>query len=308
MTLYEDIEFSVIDGVHQDTFINVGLAEYVIVSLTVALLIAVYFPAVHKQIVPRANRLELQSLYWGTAVVCNVFTYGFLFIAGRGTTLYLNYTITPSKVVLIVAVIQEVIVYIILLVGSVFVLIKGHSDIPVRKGVASAVIYTSFCCFGLCASFSKMTIKVMIVFSFMNFIYHNVMDFISLAFIMFVDRFRAKAITVSILYVALVVFLNLSTSYILFRLLQLLRRKKHLALLTFFATIVIICFAVIFLLMIFMSIFFSVKTSGLNVVATALLPSILLSGGSLYIKKKFQAELETIAEPENDGEELDRVP
>ena len=60
-----------------------GLLEYTFVSLSLALVIAVYFPVVHNQIVSRETRLEHYSLYWGTAVVSNVFTYGLLFAAGR---------------------------------------------------------------------------------------------------------------------------------------------------------------------------------------------------------------------------------
>ena len=51
------------------TFANLSWAEYVFVSLSLALVIAKFFPAVHNQIVSRATRLEHQSLYWGTAVV-----------------------------------------------------------------------------------------------------------------------------------------------------------------------------------------------------------------------------------------------
>ena len=58
-----------------------GLLEFV--SLSLALVIAAYFPVVHNQIVSRATRLEHHSLYWGTAVVSNIFTYGLLFAAGR---------------------------------------------------------------------------------------------------------------------------------------------------------------------------------------------------------------------------------
>ena len=170
----DNVEFSAFDGVHQDTFIRVGLAEYMFVSLSVALIIAVCFPSVHDQIVSKATRLEYQSLYWGTAVVCNVFTYGMVFVIGRGAHLFLNYVFTLNNTVLIVAAVQEVVVHVILFVGSVFPLIRGgHS-------LRRSLFHTSFCCFICCATVvGKKTTKVMIVFSFMNFIYHNVMDLIS---------------------------------------------------------------------------------------------------------------------------------
>ena len=47
------------------TLVKLSLAEYVFVSLCVALVIARLFPAVHNHIVSKATRLEHQSLYWG---------------------------------------------------------------------------------------------------------------------------------------------------------------------------------------------------------------------------------------------------
>ena len=52
-----------------------GVAEYyMIASLSLALVIAKFFPGVHDQIVSRVTRLEYQSVYWGSAVVSNIFT------------------------------------------------------------------------------------------------------------------------------------------------------------------------------------------------------------------------------------------
>ena len=297
----DNVEFSVFEGVHQNIFIRIGLAEFMFVSLSVALIIAVYFPSIHDQIVSKLTRLEYQSLYWGTAVVCNVFTYGLVFFIGRGTHILLNYYLTLNNTVSIVAAVQEVVVHVILLVGSVIPLIRGgRSETPVPKGIISSLFHTSFCRFICCAAVSrKKTAKVMIVFSFMNFIYHNVMDLISLAFIMFVDKFRAEAITVSILYVLLVTFLALSISFVLFRLVQLMRQKQYLQLLTFFATLIVFALAAVFFLILFIAIFLSINTSGLNVLAGALLPSIILSAGSWYIKNRFQEELQT--PPDHEG-------
>ncbi|CAI8012630.1 hypothetical protein GBAR_LOCUS8095 [Geodia barretti] len=68
----------------QYQFVNLSLTEFGFVSLSLALVIAKFFPAVHNQIVSRATRLEHQSLYWGTAVVSNVFVYGLLFAGAKG--------------------------------------------------------------------------------------------------------------------------------------------------------------------------------------------------------------------------------
>ena len=86
---YNGMKF--IQKISRHQFVNLSLTEYVFVSLSLALVIAKFFPAVHNQIVSRATRLEHQSLYWGTAVVSNVFTYGLLFIAMRGWTIIVHF-------------------------------------------------------------------------------------------------------------------------------------------------------------------------------------------------------------------------
>ncbi|CAI8022442.1 hypothetical protein GBAR_LOCUS13183, partial [Geodia barretti] len=52
-------------------FFRLGLAEYVVLSVTLALVIIRFFPAVHKQIVSRITTAERKSIYWGTFAVCN---------------------------------------------------------------------------------------------------------------------------------------------------------------------------------------------------------------------------------------------
>ena len=157
----ENVEFSAIQGLHHDSF---SLSEYVFVSTSVALIIAMHFPGVHKQIVSKAtSRLEYCSLYWGTAVVSNIFTYGLVPVFGRSIMIY--FLISEKMSVLIVLMVQEVIVHVILFVGTLFVIIRGsHSEnIPIPKGVVSTLFYPSFCCFVCFASstlFSKKMIKL----------------------------------------------------------------------------------------------------------------------------------------------------
>ena len=66
-----------------NTFVKLCLIEYVFVSLVMAK----FFPAIHSEVVSRATSLEYQSLYWGAAVVSNVFVYGLLLTAARGFNL-----------------------------------------------------------------------------------------------------------------------------------------------------------------------------------------------------------------------------
>ena len=81
---------------NEHSFVKLSLVEYVFVSMSLAVIIAKFFPAIHNQIVSKTvNSLEYQSLYWGsvvvTNVVTNVFTYGLVLVAARGWSLYMQY-------------------------------------------------------------------------------------------------------------------------------------------------------------------------------------------------------------------------
>ena len=283
-------------------------------SFSVALIIAIYFPKVHNQIVSKATRLEHQSLYWGSAVLSNFFTYGLIFVGARAFVIYGSYAIIPIKSVPIVLCVQEIVVYVILFVGSLIALLRGSDvNILIPKGALNTLIIIPFCCFHCCLmshdSTMKKATKVLILFGFMNFIFHSIMDVISLLFIMFVDHARAQAVTATILYIASIVFLMLFVSFLCYRLFHLLQQKKPHMILGFFAITIIGFVAVTFILIMYMTIFFRNNPNELNIIATALLPSILLSGGAWYIKKNFQEKLDEPADEDNKtGEQLNEVP
>ena len=309
-------QFSIFGETNEVSFINFGVTEYVFVSFSVALIIAIYFPKVHNQILSKATRLEHQSLYWGSAIVSNFFSYGFLFAGARAFTIFGSYAITLVTAVPIVLFVQEMVVYAILFVGTLIALFRGsQSDIPIPKGALFNLITIPFCCFCCCPMSDitkKKASKVFIFFGFMNFIFHIIMDVISLLFIMFVDQIRAQAVTATILYIASVVFLMLFVSFLCYRLFHLLQQKKPHMIFGFFAITIIGFVGVIFILIMYMAIFFKYNPSELNIVATALLPSILLSGGAWYIKKNFQEKLGISNEPADGdnqtGEQLNELP
>ena len=86
-------------SINIQTFLRLARAEFVFVSLSLALVIAKFFPAFHSQIATKAaSSLEYQSLYWGSTVVANVFTYGLVFLAGRGTSTYLQCKFDPTSI------------------------------------------------------------------------------------------------------------------------------------------------------------------------------------------------------------------
>ena len=178
-------------GPHQ--FVNLSLTEYVFVSLSLALVIAKFFPAVHNQIVSRATRLEHQSLYWGTAVISNTFIYGLLFAAMRGSSiieqfqsmLFLVSHNDNDKLPFVafgITSAQEIIIYVILFVGAVIGFLKTHpgTNVPIPLRMAKIIINLSFCwsCFCCCVCCTPQcrakTMRVLVLFSFMSFVYHSV--------------------------------------------------------------------------------------------------------------------------------------
>ena len=127
------------------TFVKLCWAEYVFVSLSLALVIAKFFPAVHNQIVSRATRLEHQSLYWGTAVVSNTFIYGLVFTGMRGWSIFLQASqlehllgdIYNKKSIEITGA-QEVIIHVLLFIGAIVASLRynGGISIPIPRGMA----------------------------------------------------------------------------------------------------------------------------------------------------------------------------
>ena len=318
------------------TFVNLSLAEYVFVSLSLALVIAKFFPAVHNQIVSRATRLEHQSLYWGTAVVSNVRTYGLLFAAGRGWSiavqiLYLgnifntDFEVTSIlKRYIVVLSVQEVIIYVILFVGAIVASLRNNSciSIPIPRGMAKVMINISFCwsCFCCCFCCSQRckakTLKVLVMFSFMMFIHRNIMDVISFIFMMFIERSRVIIISIAFLNISLMIFLILSVSFSLFIMLNGSNAGMSIVqqVLTFLGgvcTLISVFGAVALIVVVYMIVFFSLRLQGFSGVLTGLIPSIVLSAASWYIKKRLLERAlnqpQTSDQPEcgatnNDGE------
>ena len=291
-------------SIASQTFVNWSWAEYVFVSLSLALVIAKFFPAVHNQIVSRATRLEHQSLYWGTAVISNVFTYGLLFAVMRGwaitvQAMYLenvleHFNIFYNKKSIAISSAQEVIIHITLFVGAV---VASFSSISIPRGMAKVMINISFCwsCFCCCVCCSQRckakTLRVLIMFSFMMFIHRNIMDVISFTFMMFIETFRVIIITIAFLYISLMVFLILSVSFTLFIMLNgsnagMSICQQIIAFLGGVCTLISVFGAVALIVVVYMIVFFSLKLQGFSGILTGLIPTIALSAASWYIKKR----------------------
>ena len=290
------------------TFANLSWAEYVFVSLSLALVIAKFFPAVHNQIVSRATRLEHQSLYWGTAVISNTFIYGLLFAGMRGLsiTIQMFYFSTISQffldlnsIPILIPCVQEVVIHVILFIGAVIASLRitGGIGIPIPRGMAKVMINISFCwtCFCCCVCCSRRckakTLKVLIMFSFMMFIHRNIMDVISLTFMMFIERSRVIIVTTAFLYLSLMFFLILSVSFSLFIMLNGSNAGMSIVqqILTFLGgvcTLISVFGAVALIVVVYMILFFSLNLKGVTGIVTGLIPTIALSAASWYIKKR----------------------
>ena len=293
------------------TFVQLSLTEYVFVSLSLALVIAKFFPAVHNQIVSRATRLEHQSLYWGTAVISNVFTYGLIFTFMRGlsiTQMYffdivfgnINSHDTKSILILVPSV-QEMVIQVILFVGAIVASLRNKNGLsfPIPRGMANIIIKLSFCwsCFCCCVCCSPQcrakTMRVLVLFSFMSFVYHSVMDVISVAFVLFIEEYRVTIVTLTLLYISFLVFLILFVS---FSLLGLFHSRSNDVLhyqnfITCFGSLCILFPAIMLTLVMYTIVIISLNLKGVTGILTGLIPTIALSAASWYIKKRLVKEM-----------------
>ena len=283
-----------------------GLIEYVFVSFSLALVIAKFFPVVHHQIVPRTTTFGYQSLYWGTVVVSNVFIYGLLFTASRGWSIFEQNNFLPlvarnqskDASVLIVICIQEVIIHVILFIAAITTL-NHTSFTSIPKGMAKVIINISLCwtCVFLCICRSghKRTkvIRVLIVFSLMSFIHHNIMNLISLLFLLFVEQDRLITIIMTLLYISVLVFLILLLSLSLFSLLHGNNAPLYQQFLRFIGSVcsfIAVFTAVMLLVVMYMIAFFSLEPEGFTGIVAGLIPSIALSATSWFIKNRLVRE------------------
>ena len=287
-----------------NTFVKLALAEYVFVSLSLALLIGKFFPAIHSQIVSKAaSSLEYQSLYWGSAVVANVFIYGLMFLAAKGLSTRLQcqyYSIHNNfdKCIYTFSIMQLV-VYVMLFAGAIIASLRSLHGIPLPTGMGKVVINISFCfCCCVCCSprCRAKTLQIMVLFSFMSFIYHSIMDAISIAFLLFDEEYRTLVITVTLLYISLIMFIIIFISfslYLIFHGREKPFRTFHKQLLNCCGgsfMLVTVFGAVMLIVVMYMIIFFSLKLTGISGIATGLVPSIALSAATWYIKNKLFKE------------------
>ena len=289
------------------TFVNLSLGEYVLVSLCLALVIVKFFPAIHSKFISKAaNSLEYQSLYWGSAVVANVFTYGLVFLGGKGMStsslcIVVDWYECESSPYVLSISIMLLVVYVILIVGAVIASLRRPrgTDIPIPTGMGKVLINISLCfscfCFCVCCSprCRAKTLQVLIMFSFMSFIYHIVMDAISIGFILFIEETRTVYIALTFLYISLIIFIIILTSFSLYLVFRSGDQPFYKQLRNCFGgsfMVVTVFGSVMLLVVMYMIIFFSLKLTGVTGIIAGLIPSIALSAASWYIKKKLLKE------------------
>ena len=294
---------------HTTNFLFLSITEYAVVSTSLALVIAKFFPGVHKQIVSGATSLELQSLYWGTAVVSNVFTYGLVFATMRSTSIFMRLYFYMQQVyldlhwcikyIIIIPPLQDAVVFLIFMFSSLIASLESHQgNVPIPRVIVKYLLYffSCMCCCCCCSTVKREKIlKVLVMLGFMNFIYHSLMDAISIAFLLFIAESRNSVVTFTLLYVSLVLFLMLLISYLLY---TLFRSNFSISASGKFFTccastfIFIMVFAAVMLLVImYMIIVFSLNLKGVSGIVTGLIPTVVLSAASWYIKKRLEKEM-----------------
>ena len=280
------------------------IVEYATVSLSLSLAIAKFFPAIHNQIVSRVTRVEHQSLYWGTVIVSNILTFGLLFLAGRGWSLEVIFMYHRAVLPLIIL---EVVFNTILFVGALVASCRAHggTGVPIPNGISKIFIYVSFlfscfCCCACCSVHCKRkALRVLVLFSFMSSIYYSILNIISATFLLFIEETRILVITLSFIYISLLVFLVLFTSLTLFR----SNVSGWLQCLNCFGDaffFISVFGALMLLIAIYIIIVFSLKLKGVSGIVTGLIPSIILSSISWYIKKRLLTKGHTTSSDRNE--------
>ena len=282
---------------------TLSLVEYALVSLSLALIISKFFPVFHCKIVSKVSSIEHKSLYWGTVVVSNLCTYGLFFPIGRVVTAWAEINIIdgipgrPTNVFFTFPCIQEIIIHIILLVAAVIASTNNQpgTDIPIPTGMAKVMInisfcFSCFCCYFCCSSRCRAkALRVLVLFSFMSFIYRSIMDTISVGFYLFVNVSETFIITV--LYISLLFFLVLLVSYSIFSTIHarnttIYRRSLNCCVGT--CVLLIVFGAAMLMGFMYITIVLTLKPNGIKAVVAGLIPSIGLLAATWYMKKRLQ--------------------
>ena len=286
-------------------------AEYALVSISLVLIIAKFFPVYHSKLVSKATTPEYKSLYWGAAVVSNCFTLGLLFPFGREVSIvqclvraksnnYYFITHDHSTTIKTLLPILEISMYIVFFVAAVIATRRSNVGIiHIPKGMAKVLIHISscFCCCCCCSLRCRAkAIQVLVLFSFMSFIYHSIMDAISVGYLLFVSV--SETFTMTMLYISLLFFLVSLTSFILYTTSS--NRgdsrsavKGSVMCVVGACTLLIIFGAVILIVAVYVAIITSLKPKGVIGFLTTLIPSLGLSAAGWFIKKKLQSEVQS---------------
>ena len=137
--------------------------------------------------------------------------------------------------------------------------------------------------------------SVLVMFSLMVFLHHNIMEAISFGFALCVESSRVLVITIGLFYISLMVFLVLSVSLSIFILRGRNTRtplyQQCISLVGIVILLLTIFGAVGLMVVVYMIIFFSLRLHGFSGIVTGLIPSIALSAASWYIKKRLERGL-----------------
>ena len=290
-------------SISRDLIYKLCLAEYTLVSISLVLVIAKVVPVYHSKLVSKVTTQEYRSLYWGTVVVSNCFTLGLLFPAGRGFSImsfphWFFFTTENYFPYFTLFSILEITMYIVFFVAAVIATRRSNVGIiHIPNGMAKVLIHISscFCCCCCCSSRCRAKgIRVLVLFSFMSFIYHSIMDAISVGYMLFVSV--SVTFTMTMLYISLLFFLVSLTSVILYTSTRRDSRsavKGSVMCIVGTCTLLIIFCAVILIVTVYVIIITSLKPKGVVGFATSLIPSLGLSAAGWLIKKKLQSEVQS---------------
>ena len=199
-----------------------------------------------------------------------------------------------------VAATLQVIIYIIFFLVSLF---TNNSDVPIPEGMGKFLINASLCfilyCSVCCSTHRKeKVLRVLVMFSLMTFIFHAIMEAVSVCFNLIVNV--PETVTVISLYILALTFLIVFCYYIIMATTDLTDLKNWTQWLKLIATVlglITIFGAIMLIIIVYMIMILHLQPEGFPAVVSALLPPVVLSGAAWYLKKIISKKASTTNGP-----------
>ena len=198
-----------------------------------------------------------------------MFVYCGVFAIGRIISLVILQLTTLHPPTVYVAATLQVIIYIIFFLVSLF---TNNSNVPIPEGMGKFLINASLCfilyCSVCCSTHCKeKVLRVLVMFSLMTFIFHAIMEAVSVCFNVIVNV--PETVTVTSLYILSLTFLILFCYYIIMATTDLTDLKNWTQWLKLIATVLGIFGAIKLIIIVYVLLILKLEPEGFPAVVSA---------------------------------------